>query len=189
MTITKDKIYNTVLDFVETIIASLAIFFVIYIFVAQPHQVNGHSMDPTLQTGEYLLTEKVSYRFSEPSRGDIVVFRAPQAACVGDGCDYIKRIIGLPGETIRVAEGKYYVNGELLDESNYLAPTIVTKPGAFTEDEREITLGEDQYFVSGDNRPGSSDSRYWGPINKKAIVGRAFFSYWPIQTFGLIRHL
>jgi signal peptidase I len=117
------------------------------------------------------------------------VFQAPQAACVGDGCDYIKRIIGLPGETVRVAEGKYYVNGQLLDESNYLAPTIITKPGAFTEDEREITLGEDQYFVSGDNRPGSSDSRYWGPINKKAIVGRAFFSYWPIQTFGLIRHL
>ena len=96
MVITRDKIYNLILDFAETVVACLAIFFVVYIFVAQPHQVNGHSMDPTLRTEEYLLTEKVSYRFGKPKRGDIIVFRAPTTACIGDGCDYIKRIIGLP---------------------------------------------------------------------------------------------
>lgn len=185
---TKDKIYNAFLDFVETVVASLAIFFVVYIFVAQPHQVNGESMDPTLQTGEYLLTEKISYRFGEPKRGDIIVFRAPTQACIGDGCDYIKRIIGLPGEKVLVKDGHFYVNGQLLDESEYLAASVPTNPGAFTADEREITLGEGQYFVSGDNRPGSADSRFWGPIDQKAIIGRAFFSYWPMSTFGLIAH-
>ena len=188
MTVTKDKILSIFLDFVETIVVSLAIFFVIYIFVAQPHQVNGSSMDPTLQTGEFLLTEKINYRFHEPARGEIIVFRAPSSACVGDRCDYIKRVIGLPGETVKVADGKFYINGELLDESHYLAPTIMTNPGAFTANEREITLGEDQYFVSGDNRPGSSDSRFWGPIDKKSIIGRAFFAYWPLTKVGLIEH-
>ncbi len=188
MTITKDKVINAVLDFVETIVVSLAIFFVVYVFVAQPHQVNGHSMDPNLQTGQYLLTEKINYRFYEPQRGDIIVFRAPAAACIGDGCDYIKRIIALPGEKVKVVDGKFFVNGQLLDESQYLAPTVVTNAGAFTADGREITLGENQYFVSGDNRAGSSDSRYWGPIDKKSIIGRAFLSYWPIGQLGLIQH-
>lgn len=188
MVITRDKIYNLVLDFAETVVACLAIFFVVYIFVAQPHQVNGHSMDPTLRTEEYLLTEKVSYRFGKPKRGDIIVFRAPTTACIGDGCDYIKRIIGLPGDRVKVAGGKFYINGEQLDESLYLDESVVTNPGSFTENEREITLGENQYFVSGDNRPGSSDSRYWGPIDQAAIVGKAFFSYWPVATFGIINH-
>lgn len=188
MVITKDKIYNLILDFVETAVACLAIFFVVYIFVAQPHQVNGHSMDPTLQTQEYLLTEKISYRFGQPQRGDIIVFRAPTNACIGDNCDYIKRIIGLPGDRVKVAGGKFYINDQELDESLYLAETVFTSPGGFTQNEKEILLGENQYFVSGDNRPGSSDSRYWGPIDKKAIIGKAFFSYWPINTFGIIAH-
>lgn len=188
MNMTKDSFISGVLDFVETIVVSLAIFFVIYIFVAQPHQVNGHSMDPTLQTGEYLLTEKIAYRWRAPERGEIVVFRAPSTACIGTGCDYIKRVIALPGETVKVANGKFYVNDQELDESAYLATTVTTNPGAYTAGEKEITLGEDQYFVSGDNRANSADSRYWGPITKKSIIGRAFVSYWPVATIGLIPH-
>ena len=188
MTITKDKIISAVLDFVETVVVSLAIFFVIYIFIAQPHQVNGHSMDPNLQTGEYLLTEKLSYRFGEPQRGEVIVFRAPLSACIDTGCDYIKRVIGLPGETVKVAQGKIWINGQPLDESQYLSAQVITNAGAYTAGEREITLGQDQYFVCGDNRAGSSDSRTWGPIERKAIIGRAFFSYWPTATFGLIAH-
>ncbi|MBQ6436431.1 signal peptidase I [bacterium] len=186
MTITRDKILDCFLDFVETVVVSLAIFFVIYIFIVQPHQVDGHSMDPNLQTGEYLLTEKISYRFGQPQRGEVIVFKAPQTACIGPSCEYIKRIIGLPGETVRLSEGKIYINGQLLDESNYLAASVVSMPGAFTAGEREVVLADDQYFVCGDNRAGSSDSRHWGPINKQAIIGRAYFSYWPVKTFGLI---
>ncbi len=188
MKISKDKVISGVLDFVETIVVSLAIFFAVYIFVAQPHQVNGHSMDPNLQTGEYLLTEKISYRFGEPKRGEIIVFEAPEVACIGSGCDYIKRVIALPGETVQLAEGGIYINGVKLDESEYLAGSVVTNPGAYTADEREITLGEDQYFVIGDNRGNSSDSRAWGPIHADDIIGRAFVSYWPVETMGLIEH-
>ena len=188
MTITKQKIVDWVLDFVETIVSSLAIFFVIYIFIVQPHQVNGHSMDPNLQTGEYLLTEKVSYRFREPKRGDVVVFQAPiSSGCIGDNCDYIKRIIALPGETVKVSEGKIFVNDQQLDESQYLSSSVISGAGNFTAGGQEITLGDNQYFVCGDNRSQSSDSRAWGPIERDSIVGRAFFSYWPIGTFGLIK--
>ena len=186
MTLTKDKIIDGVLDLVETVVSSLAIFFVVYIFIVQPHQVNGHSMDPNLQTVEYLLTEKVSYRFNQPERGDVIVFRAPESACIGTGCDYIKRIIGLPGETVQVIGGKIYINGQQLDESAYLAESVVTSPGAYTANEREVRLSDNQYFVSGDNRAYSSDSRYWGPIERESIIGKAFFSYWPVATFGLI---
>ncbi len=188
MTITKDGIVNTILDFIETVIVSLAIFFVIYIFIAQPHQVNGHSMDPNMQTGEYLLTEKVSYRFTQIKRGDIIVFKAPATACIGSGCDYIKRVIALPGETVKIKNGQFYINDQPLDESKYLTAGLATNPGAYTADEREIPLAENQYFVSGDNRANSSDSRYWGPISKEAVIGKAFFSYWPLNTIGLINH-
>ncbi|MBQ6449960.1 signal peptidase I [bacterium] len=188
MTITKQKVIDWVLDFVETIVSSLAIFFIIYIFIVQPHQVNGHSMDPNLQTGEFLLTEKVSYRFHQPHRGDVVVFQAPvSSGCIGDDCDYIKRIIGLPGEKVKVSNGKIFVNDQQLDETSYLSASVITGAGSFTAGEKEIILAENQYFVCGDNRSASSDSRAWGPIERDSIVGRAFFSYWPIGTFGLIK--
>lgn len=186
MTITKQKIIDITLDFVETIVTSLAIFFVVYIFIVQPHQVNGHSMDPNLQTGEYLLTEKVSYRFHEPQRGEVIVFKAPLNACIGDNCDYIKRIIGLPGDTVKVAEGKIFVNGEQLDESKYLSASVITGAAEATVGNKEIKLAADEYFVCGDNRQQSSDSRSWGPITRDSIIGRAFFSYWPVSTIGLI---
>ena len=187
MTITKQKIIDWVLDFVETVVTSLAIFFVIYIFIVQPHQVNGHSMDPNLRTGEYLLTEKISYRFGQPQRGDVIVFKAPLNACIGDNCDYIKRIIGLPVETVKIANGKVYVNGEVLDESKYLSDSVITGAADYTAGDKEVVLGEGQYFVCGDNRQQSSDSRYWGPIEESSIIGRAFFSYWPVATMGLIK--
>lgn len=187
MTISKSRFLAAVGDFVETTIISVAIFFAIYLFIVQPHQVNGHSMDPTFNTGEYLLTEKVNYYFNQPVRGEIIVFKAPSAACIGTNCDYIKRIIALPGETVQVKDGSYYVNGELLAEP-YLPTGVTTSPGAYTADERVITLSDNQYFVSGDNRAGSSDSRFWGPITRDAIIGRAFFSYWPISALGLVQH-
>lgn len=186
MTIDKSRVLAFLADTVETVLMSLALFLVIYIFVVQPHQVNGHSMDPTLQTGEYLLTEKLSYRFSQPARGDIIVFRAPKVACATGDCDYIKRIIGMPGDTVQIVEGHFMVNNQLLDEAQYLPNGVMTNPGFYTQDEQVVVLGENEYFVSGDNRPGSSDSRIWGPINRKDIVGRAIFSYWPIATFGVI---
>lgn len=172
-----------VVDFIETAVIGISIFLVIYLFLMQPHQVSGQSMDPFLKDKDYVLTDKISYKTHAPERGDIVVFHAPEAAnCpVGAGCDYIKRVIGLPGESIEVRDNTIYIDGSPLDEA-YIDPGVETSPGAFTRD-RVVTLGDEEYFVVGDNRMHSSDSRSWGPIQPEMIVGRAFFRYWPLPTF------
>lgn len=181
------KIAEFVLDIFETLVIALSIFLVVYIFLLQPHQVNGQSMEPNFQTGDYVLTDKISYVFGEPHRGDVVVFEAPPGAhCpTGTGCDFIKRVIGLPGETVEVKNNHYYINGTLLDEG-YIPTTTETRTGQYTEN-RAIKLSEDEYFVSGDNRQNSSDSRAWGPVNKSMIVGKAFFRYWPAESVGSIK--
>lgn len=176
------------LELIETIVIALSIFLVVYLLLVQPHQVNGESMVPTFQNGEYLLTDKISYRLGQPSRGDIIVFHAPENAhCPeGTGCDFIKRIIALPGETISLQSGQFVINGQVFDEP-YLPSGLQTTPGNFIQG-KTITLGADQYFAVGDNRPYSSDSRAWGPITKSDIVGKAFFRYWPLSVAGLITH-
>jgi len=174
------------LDIIETIVIALSIFLIIYLFVASPHQVNGQSMVPTFQSGEYVLSDKISYRIGNPHRGDVIVFHAPPAAdCPeGTGCDFIKRVIGLPGETVAVHDNHLYVNGQQLDEP-YIPKDFDINPGPATKN-GPITLSSDEFFVCGDNRPYSSDSRSWGPIHKDEIVGRAIFRYWPLNVAGKI---
>jgi signal peptidase I len=176
------------LDLVETLVIGISIFLVIYLFFMQPHQVSGQSMESTLMNKDYVLTDKISYRTGEPQRGDIVVVHAPEAAnCpTGTGCDFIKRMIGLPGDTVEIKDSSVYVNGSKLSEP-YVDSGNQTLPGNFTRD-RSITLGPDQYFVVGDNRMHSSDSRAWGPVSKDDIVGRAFFRYWPMQSIQVLEH-
>lgn len=176
------------LDIIETLVIALSLFLVIYLFGMQPHQVNGQSMVPYFASGDYVLTDKVSYRLREPERGDIVVFHAPEAAnCPeGTGCDFIKRVLAVPGETVRVTNNQIIVNGTPLPEP-YIPADFKTEAGEFTRG-RTITLGPDEYFCVGDNRPYSSDSRAWGPVHKSEIVGRAFFRYWPVQSMGMIEH-
>ena len=180
------KIGGVFFDFIETIVIALSIFLVIYLFFMQPHQVNGQSMVPNFLNGEYLLTDKVTYRMRNPERGEIVVFHAPQSAhCAkGTGCDFIKRILGVPGESVEVKNNGIYINGARLPEA-YLADTLETSPGEFSKN-RVIRLGDNEYFVSGDNRPYSSDSRAWGPIEKEDIIGRVFYRYWPATVMGTI---
>lgn len=180
------KIGGFFLDIIETIVIALSIFLVIYLFFLQPHQVNGRSMVPNFQSGEYLLTDKVSYKMRDPARGEVVVFHAPETAnCpTGTGCDFIKRILALPGESVAVRDNRIIVNGVATIET-YIPRDYQTLPGAFTKG-RTITLGPDEYFVSGDNRPFSSDSRAWGPIQKRDIIGRVFFRYWPVSEIGAL---
>ncbi len=175
------------LDLVETAVIGLSFFLIIYLFFMQPHQVNGRSMFPTFKSGDYLLTDKISYKTSDPQRGDVVVFHAPpEAGCPsGTGCDFIKRVIATPGETVAVHNGFIYVNNHKLEES-YIPSDFTTLAGKFIEG-RTVTMGPDEYFVSGDNRSHSSDSRVWGPVTKEAIVGKAFFRYWPPEQVGVIR--
>jgi signal peptidase I len=149
------------------------------LFVAQPFVVVGDSMDPTFATGEYLIVDELSYHLHAPGRGDVIVFKYPL-----DTTKYfIKRIIGLPGETL-VFKGKTITiknsanpNGFVLNES-YLSYTNNT--------DETITLDDSHYFVMGDNRPVSLDSRSWGPLPKNLIIGRAFARLLPISTFGIL---
>lgn len=177
------------LDIIETVVIALSIFLIVYLFIMQPHQVNGASMYPTYEDGEYLLTDKVSYKINEPQRGDVVVFRAPESAqCPeGTGCDFIKRIIGLPGDQIMIQNDQISVNGVRLDET-YLPDGTPSHPGTFLNNGGVIVVKEDQFFVMGDNRNHSSDSRTWGPVPKENIVGKVFFRYWPPEAVGLIQH-
>ena len=185
----KKKILRFFLDLLETLAISLAIFLVVYIFFIQPHRVDGLSMYPNLKDGEYLLSDKMSYRFNEPQRGDVVIFHAPRAACYTfSECDFIKRIIGLPGETVELRDGVFYINGEGLMEP-YISEGVRTMANGINDalaPGKVIVLADDEYIVVGDNREDSSDSRSWGQIRRDDILGKAFFSYWPPETIGVI---
>lgn len=160
---------------------SLAIFAVVYIFLFQPHQVDGKSMEPNFHNGEYILTDKISYRIHPPKRGDVVVFHSPQDERV----DFIKRILGVPGDTIKVEKGYVYLNGTKIQEDYVNDPGQVLA-GKFLRESSEIEVPPGQYFVMGDNRNHSSDSREWGFVSTGGIVGRAFFRYWPLSEFGVV---
>jgi len=176
------KAWLFILDFVETIVIALAIFVVVYQFLFQPHQVKGDSMYDNFHNGQYLLTDKVSYRFNEPDYADVVIFEAPK----NEDYDYIKRIVGLPGDRVKVQGGKVYVNGQLYDESGYLDVRIRTHSGAYAREGLTTTVPPGSYFVIGDNRDNSSDSRDWGPVPFENIVGKAWVRYWPLNKMGTI---
>lgn len=170
-----------IIDFIQTLVVFGAIFAIIYLFVAQPHKVSGSSMVPTFINGDYILTDKLTYRFSPPKKGDVIVLKNPK----NEDVDFIKRIIATPSDTLKVSEGFVFVNGAKLPEA-YLPTGTTTKAGAFIAEGSEIKVGSNQYFVFGDNRDHSSDSREWGSITKEEIVGKVIFRYWPPQTFGII---
>lgn len=171
-------------DTVETLVVALSIFVVVYLFVAQPHEVKGSSMEPSFYSNEYILTDKLSYKFRSPERGDVIVFKSP----TNPDLDYIKRVIGLPGDKVKVEKGYVYVNGLELQEP-YLKDQTFLSPSNMLKEGVEITVPEGFYFAMGDNRPNSSDSREFGPISGKSIVGRAIFRYWPISELGLVSHV
>lgn len=168
-------------EFFETLVVFGAIFASIYLFVAQFHKVSGNSMVPTFHTGDYLITEKVSYRFRDPKFGEIVVLKNPR----DESQDFIKRIIAIPGDTLEIKNGIVYVNNQPLSEK-YLPEGTSTKAGAFITEGTSLKVASNQYYVIGDNRDHSSDSREWGPAKKEEIVGRALFRYWPPQVIGLL---
>ena len=179
-----ENLRSHIIDFIQTVVVFGAIFALIYLFVAQPHKVSGNSMVPTFRSGDYILTDKLSYRFGLPKRGDVIVLKNPR----DETQDFIKRIIAVPGETIRIKENLVYINGQIIKEP-YLPPGTLTPGGAFLKEEDGVKAGPNQYFVFGDNRDHSSDSRAWGGVTKEEIVGKVFFRYWPPPAFGLFRPL
>lgn len=175
------RITSFVGDLIETFVMAGAIFVVVYFFLVQPHQVTGNSMLPNFEHGEYILTDKVSYHFRPPKRGEVVVFKAPKT----QEKDFIKRIIALPGETLKIERGEIFVNQKELAE-DYLPANTITLPKSLANEGQEIVVPLDEYFVLGDNRQYSSDSRDWGTVPRHLIIGRAWFLYWPLNKISLI---
>lgn len=169
-----------VIDFFQTLVVFAAIGTAIYWLVAQPHKVSGSSMFPNFKNGDYIITDKITYRVADPKRGDIVVFKNPK----DETQDFIKRILAKPGDRIKVQGGHIFLNGTQLPEP-YIAETVVTNPGAFLREGSEFIVEPGHYITIGDNRPASSDSREWGQITREEIIGKVFFRYWPATEVGL----
>jgi signal peptidase I len=178
------KVLEFVMDILETITFVGSIFIVVYLFIMQPHQVRGASMDTTFKNGQYILTNKLAYRIGTFRRGDVVVFDSPENVDI----DFIKRIVGLPGDTVRVEGGKVILNGKPLNEPYLDHVTTMAFDGGFLAEGEDITVPEGYLFVMGDNRPRSSDSRSFGPVQQKHVVGRVFFRYFPVDKFGPIKN-
>jgi signal peptidase I len=176
-------------EVVETLALTLVTFFVIQTFVAQPFQVRQTSMERTLEPDQYVLVDKLTPRFDPFHRGDIVVLHPPDGVEDDTGTPFIKRVIGLPGETVRInGDGSVTVSGLRLDETSYTYtdPDGANQPTTPQSDQAEWTLGPDELFVMGDHREASADSRSFGPIKESEIVGRAFLRYWPAGVFGIL---
>lgn len=176
------KAVKELLDTSIYLLVVLVLTYLVITFVGQRTEVSGSSMEATLSDGDNLIVDKITYRFSDPKRFDIIVFPFQYE----ENTYYIKRIIGMPGETVQIdGEGTIYIDGEPLEES--YGREIMESPGRAYE---EIVLGEDEYFVLGDNRNHSSDSRdpSVGNIRRRDIIGRAWVRIWPFSKFGVLKH-
>jgi len=171
----KNNFWSEVIQFILIIIFVVLPF---RAFVAQPFVVSGDSMQPTFHTGEYLIVDQLSYRFSEPSRGDVIVFKYPN----DPSKFFIKRIIGLPGDTVTVKEEKVYIKEEGESEATLIEEPYIKD---FRPDNMSVVVTEGSYFVMGDNRLVSSDSRVWGLLDERFIKGRAFLRLFPFFNLGV----
>ncbi len=178
------KAYFFLLDILQTLILAAAAFVVVYMFLFRPFEVNGESMYPNLHNKQYLITNIISLRLGDPKLGDVVVFKAPNEP----EKDFIKRVIGVKGDRVSVQDGKVYLNEKQLDESKYLDASVKTYGGSFLKEGQTVTVPEGYFLVLGDNRSYSSDSREWGFVPKKNIIGVSKFIYWPASDAGLIKN-
>ena len=182
-------------EIVETLVLTLLIYLVIHNFVAQPFEVQQSSMVPTIVDGEYILIDKLTPRFGGYEYGDVVVFDPPSGSGLdAQGIPFIKRVIGMPGDTVSLENGRVFVTREdaspvrieepyvLRDANGAAAATTCPRPDC------PLTwiVADDEYFVMGDNRPSSQDSRVFGPIDQDTILGRAWLRYFPLERIGLI---
>lgn len=170
-----------IFESIEAIIIALALSVVLYLFLFTPHEVIGRSMYPTYENGEFLIANKLVYKLSDPQRGDVIIFRHSATQ------DYIKRVIGVPGDEVTIRDGAFLINGVQLDESAYLDDTVITDGGMFLAEGETYTVKEGELFGIGDNRPHSSDSRTFGPIDFEDVKGKVWLVYFPFDQFRFIK--
>lgn len=169
------KFASFVFETVKVVVFSLAIILPIRFFLIQPFYVEGASMEPSFHPREYLIIDEISYRFNDPKRGDVIVFRYPRNRSEF----YIKRVIGLPGERVKIVEGDVFVNDRQLTES-YISDLNLS-----SDSQAEVELQEGEYFVMGDNRANSLDSRVFGPVPESFLIGKVWLRGWPISRIGV----
>jgi len=175
------RVVDFLFDILQQVALGGAFFVVFYIYIAQPNMIRGSSMLPTFKDKEYILTDKITYKLRSPVRGEVVILQSPTNADI----DFIKRVIGLPGDTISISDGKVYLNGKQLMEP-YISVYTPIIPEGYLKDGDNILIPQRSYFVLGDNRPGSSDSREYGLVPSEHIIGRVVFRYFPIARAGFI---
>jgi signal peptidase I len=181
----KRRSLGCLLELLETLLLALIVFIVVQMWVAQPYQVQQESMENTLMPDQFVLVDKLSPVFDDYNQGDIVVFTPPKGFSHDQvNTPFIKRVVGLPGDTVDIRDGKVYVNDLLLDE-----PYVFNHETTRVPDPKVHTwkVGRDQLFVMGDHRSASQDSRHFGPIDRSTVIGRAWLRYWPLKDFGLIK--
>ncbi|WP_245574387.1 signal peptidase I [Desulfovirgula thermocuniculi] len=167
---------SSLLELIESVAVAILLAVVIRLFILAPFYIPSGSMEPTLRIGDRIIVSKISYLFTEPQRGDIVVFRYP----LDPSRDFVKRLVGLPGETVSLRNGQLYINGKPVPE-DYLP-----KDMKFA-DFGPVRVPAGYYFVLGDNRNNSDDSRVWGPLPRQNIIGKAVLVYWPPQRVRILR--
>ena len=178
---TSSKVWRSWRENLILIAIALSLALLIRTFIAEPRYIPSDSMLPTLHTGDRLVVEKVSYHFHPPTTGDIIVFQPPaelQRRGYLQDQAFIKRVIAVPGEIINVERGKVYINGQPLSENYIAEPANQPFP--------PVKVPADEFFVMGDNRNDSNDSRYWGFLPRQNIIGRAVFRFWPLDRIGFI---
>ena len=170
------NIWGIAREIIETILLAAVIWLAVN-FATARYVVDGQSMEPNLHTGQFLIVSRLAYKFGVPQRGDIIVFDFPG----NPADDYVKRVIGLPGDTVTIQAGQIFINGNRLEEPYLPDERVLPTQGRWN-------VPDGSYFVLGDNRAHSSDSRSWGMLPEDAIIGKAWVSYWPPQDWGAIPH-
>ena len=178
------KIYSFLIDTLQSLLIAAAVFLIIYQFIMRPFEVKGDSMVPNFENNEYVLTNIASLHLKAPQLGDVIVFKAPREPQKS----FIKRVIGTPDDTISIRNGNLILNGNVLNENEYLPTNLKTSPGSFIDEGGVMTVPSDSYFVLGDNRNFSQDSREWGFVKRDLVTGYSFFVYWPVSKMRLIEN-
>ena len=180
----KKFIKSAIIDFTEIFVIGIAVFVLAWLFLAEPLEVAGESMTPTLNNKEQIIAEKLSMNFGELERGDIIVFNSPE----NKNMLLIKRIVALPGEKFSIKNNEIYINGEKYEET-YLKSDENTEGSKSIKNGDSITVPQDSYVLLGDNREKSKDSREFGPIKKSEIIGKAVFVFYPLENLRVINNI
>lgn len=178
----KQKLKEFVKENGKVLIIAIALAMLIRTFIAEPFKIPTGSMRPTLIEGDRIFVNKFIYRFNKPQRGDVIVFRYPEDPKKA----FIKRLIGRPGETVEIKDGNIWINEELVEKPQQVRKIYYYNYGTYGRAAEKIEIPEDSYYVLGDNSASSRDSRYWGFVKRKAILGKAIVKHWPIKRIGKI---